>query len=73
MQSIHAKQEYRNAFHCAFRIFKEEGVFKFWKGTVPRLGRLVVSPFFRFLFFKEKTKRQGEKKEKKEELQDADE
>lgn len=48
-------------------------MFKFWKGTVPRLGRLVVSPFFRFLFFKEKTKRQGEKKEKKEELQDADE
>ncbi|OXC57916.1 solute carrier family 25 (mitochondrial citrate transporter), member 1 [Cryptococcus neoformans MW-RSA852] len=43
MQSIHAKQEYRNAFHCAFRIFKEEGVFKFWKGTVPRLGRLVMS------------------------------
>lgn len=73
MQSIHAKQEYRNAFHCAFRIFKEEGVFKFWKGTVPRLGRLVVSPFFWFFFFREKTKRQGEKKEKKEELQDADE
>lgn len=64
MQSIHAKQEYRNAFHCAFRIFKEEGVFKFWKGTVPRLGRLVVSTFFWFLFFREKTKRQGEKKRK---------
>lgn len=49
-------------------------MFKFWKGTVPRLGRLVVSPFFWFLFFREKTKRQGKKKkEKKEELEDADE
>lgn len=54
MQSIHAKQEYRNAFHCAFRIFKEEGVFKFWKGTVPRLGRLVVSPCLFFFFSRRK-------------------
>lgn len=73
MQSIHAKQEYRNAFHCAFRIFKEEGVFKFWKGTVPRLGRLVVSPFFWFFFLGRKRNAKGKKKEKKEELQDADE
>ena len=43
MQSIHAKQEYRNALHCAYRIFTEEGVTRFWKGTVPRLGRLIVS------------------------------
>lgn len=66
MQSIHAKQEYRNAFHCAFRIFKEEGVFKFWKGTVPRLGRLVVSPFFWFLFFKGENETPREKKKRKE-------
>lgn len=63
MQSIHAKQEYRNAFHCAFRIFKEEGVLKFWKGTVPRLGRLVVSLNF---FLK------GNETDK-ERVQDADE
>lgn len=42
MQSLRAKQEYRNALHCAYRIATEEGVLKFWKGTVPRLGRLIV-------------------------------
>lgn len=26
-------------------------MFKFWKGTVPRLGRLVVSPCLFFFFF----------------------
>jgi solute carrier family 25 citrate transporter 1 len=44
MQSLSAKKQYRNAFHCAYRILTEEGVLKFWKGTVPRLGRLIVSP-----------------------------
>lgn len=43
MQSLRAKTEYRNALHCAYRIATEEGVLKFWKGTVPRLGRLIVS------------------------------
>lgn len=43
MQSLRAKQEYQNSFHCAYRIFTEEGLFKFWKGTMPRLGRLIVS------------------------------
>lgn len=42
MQSLTAKTEYRNALHCAYRIATEEGVFSFWKGTVPRLGRLIV-------------------------------
>ena len=42
MQSLKARQEYRNSLHCAYRIFTEEGVLKFWKGTVPRLGRLIV-------------------------------
>ena len=43
MQSLRAKQQYRNALHCAYRIITEEGVLKFWNGTVPRLGRLVMS------------------------------
>lgn len=43
MQSLEAKKQYKNAFHCAYRIFTEEGILSFWKGTVPRLGRLVVS------------------------------
>lgn len=48
-------------------------MFKFWKGTVPRLGRLVVSPFFWFFFLGRKRNAKGKKKEKKEELEDADE
>lgn len=28
MQSLEAKIQYRNSFHCAARIFAEEGVFK---------------------------------------------
>ncbi|OCF37164.1 solute carrier family 25 (mitochondrial citrate transporter), member 1 [Kwoniella heveanensis CBS 569] len=43
MQSLRAKAEYRNSLHCAYRILTEEGVLKFWKGTVPRLGRLIMS------------------------------
>ena len=43
MQSLEARAQYRNSFHCAYRIFTEEGVLRFWTGTTPRLARLVVS------------------------------
>ncbi|KAK9457792.1 mitochondrial carrier domain-containing protein [Dipodascopsis uninucleata] len=43
MQSLNAKKEYRNTFHCAQRLITEEGVLTFWKGTTPRLGRLILS------------------------------
>ncbi|KAK9244535.1 mitochondrial carrier domain-containing protein [Lipomyces tetrasporus] len=43
MQSLDSKKEYRNTLHCAQRLLKEEGVLTFWKGTTPRLGRLVLS------------------------------
>ncbi|KAF9644619.1 mitochondrial tricarboxylate transporter [Thelephora ganbajun] len=43
MQSLEAKSQYRNSFHCAYRIFTEEGVLRFWTGTTPRLIRLVLS------------------------------
>ncbi|KZT54735.1 citrate transporter [Calocera cornea HHB12733] len=43
MQSLTARQQYRNSFHCAYRIFTEEGVLRFWKGTTPRLARLILS------------------------------
>ncbi|KZV89477.1 citrate transporter [Exidia glandulosa HHB12029] len=43
MQSLEARTEYRNAFHCAYRIFTEEGVRRFWTGTTPRLARLLLS------------------------------
>ncbi|KAF9649147.1 mitochondrial carrier [Thelephora ganbajun] len=43
MQSLEAKSQYRNSFHCAYSIFTEEGVLRFWTGTTPRLVRLVLS------------------------------
>ncbi|KAJ9106076.1 hypothetical protein QFC21_001215 [Naganishia friedmannii] len=43
MQSLEARSQYRNSAHCAYRIFTEEGVTKFWKGTTPRLARLIMS------------------------------
>ncbi|KLO16582.1 mitochondrial tricarboxylate transporter [Schizopora paradoxa] len=43
MQSLEARQQYRNSFHCGYRIFTEEGLLRFWTGTTPRLARLVLS------------------------------
>ncbi|KAJ8591763.1 mitochondrial carrier [Rhizopogon salebrosus TDB-379] len=43
MQSLSARQQYRNSFHCAYRILTEEGILRFWNGTTPRLARLVMS------------------------------
>jgi len=43
MQSLQARAQYRNTFHCAYRIFTEEGILRFWTGTTPRLARLVMS------------------------------
>lgn len=42
MQALDARTQYRNSFHCAYRIFTEEGILRFWTGTTPRLARLVV-------------------------------
>ena len=43
MQSLNARAQYRSSFHCAYRIFTEEGVLRFWTGTTPRLVRLVIA------------------------------
>ncbi|KAG9020832.1 hypothetical protein FS842_006991, partial [Serendipita sp. 407] len=43
MQSLDARTQYRNSFHCAYRTFTEEGILRFWTGTTPRLLRLVIS------------------------------
>jgi len=43
MQSIEAKQLYKNTFACAAQIWKNEGILTFWSGALPRLGRLVFS------------------------------
>ncbi|KIO23984.1 hypothetical protein M407DRAFT_244602 [Tulasnella calospora MUT 4182] len=43
MQSLEAKQLYKNSFHCAYKVFQENGILGFWKGTTPRLARLVMA------------------------------
>ncbi|KAB8245257.1 mitochondrial carrier domain-containing protein [Aspergillus flavus] len=43
MQSLEASKNYKNSFVCASRIFKDEGLFTFWSGAVPRLARLILS------------------------------
>jgi len=43
MQSLEAKGLYKNSIDCAVKIWKNEGILKFWSGAVPRLGRLVFS------------------------------
>jgi hypothetical protein len=43
MQSLDARVQYRNSFHCIYRTFTEEGILRFWTGTTPRLARLVIS------------------------------
>ena len=43
MQSLEARQHYKNSFACVASIFKTEGVLTFWSGALPRLGRLSLS------------------------------
>jgi solute carrier family 25 citrate transporter 1 len=43
MQSIQARNLYKNSFACAALIFKNEGIFTFWSGALPRLVRLMLS------------------------------
>lgn len=41
MQGLES-HKYKNALDCAFKIWKHEGVKGFYKGTVPRLGRVCL-------------------------------
>lgn len=43
MQSLEARTRYSNSFNCASQILKQEGITAFWRGTTPRLARLVLS------------------------------
>jgi len=43
MQSLQAKELYKNSFHCAYKVYLEGGVTGFWRGTTPRLARLVLA------------------------------
>jgi len=48
MQSLEARANYRNSFHCAYRIFTEDGITRFWAGTTPRLVRLILAGGIQF-------------------------
>ncbi|KAI8621363.1 mitochondrial tricarboxylate transporter [Chytriomyces sp. MP71] len=53
MQAVDARQRYKNSADCAVKTFKEEGVFAFWKGATPRLGRLIFSGGIVFTCYEE--------------------
>lgn len=43
MQSLEARKLYKNSFQCFSSIFKNEGILTFWTGSLPRVGRLILS------------------------------
>lgn len=53
MQSLQATQLYKNSFHCAYKIYLENGILGFWKGTTPRLARLVMAGGIVFTVYEE--------------------
>ncbi|XP_015907221.1 putative tricarboxylate transport protein, mitochondrial isoform X1 [Parasteatoda tepidariorum] len=50
MQGLEASK-YKNTFHCMFEIAKNEGFFAFYKGTVPRLGRVCLDVAITFMIY----------------------
>lgn len=43
MQGVGASQEYPNVWKSLVKIFREEGLKALWKGTTPRLSRVMFS------------------------------
>ncbi|KAG9102059.1 hypothetical protein FRC06_002344 [Ceratobasidium sp. 370] len=43
MQSLKARSQYKNSFDCAYQTFTNDGILSFWRGTTPRLARLMLS------------------------------
>ncbi|KAI7906327.1 mitochondrial carrier domain-containing protein [Cokeromyces recurvatus] len=43
MQGLDAKTLYKNSVDCLIKVVKQNGVFSLWKGTTPRLVRLIFS------------------------------
>ncbi|CEG79059.1 Putative Genomic scaffold, msy_sf_12 [Rhizopus microsporus] len=43
MQGLDAKTLYKNSIDCLIQVVKQNGVFSLWKGTTPRLARLIFS------------------------------
>jgi len=50
MQGLDAKK-YRNTIDCAVQIWKKEGFFAFYKGTVPRLSRVCLDVAITFMIY----------------------
>ena len=50
MQGLDA-HKYRNALDCVVKIWTKEGPFAFYKGTVPRLGRVVLDTAIVFTIY----------------------
>lgn len=50
MQGLEAAK-YRNTADCAMQILKNEGLAAFYKGTVPRLGRVCLDVGITFMIY----------------------
>lgn len=50
MQGLEASK-YKNTADCAMKIWKNEGVTAFYKGTVPRLGRVCLDVAITFMIY----------------------
>ncbi|XP_073336092.1 tricarboxylate transport protein A, mitochondrial [Pagrus major] len=55
MQGLEAHR-YKNTVDCAFQILKQEGPQAFYKGTVPRLGRVCLDVAIVFVIYEEVVK-----------------
>ncbi|TMS14091.1 Tricarboxylate transport protein, mitochondrial [Larimichthys crocea] len=55
MQGLEAHR-YKNTVDCAFQILKHEGPQAFYKGTVPRLGRVCLDVAIVFVIYEEVVK-----------------
>ncbi|CAJ0581116.1 unnamed protein product, partial [Mesorhabditis spiculigera] len=45
------RQKYKNTFDCALQIWRKEGFFAFYKGTVPRLSRVCLDVAITFMIY----------------------
>ncbi|MBN3278230.1 TXTP protein, partial [Polyodon spathula] len=55
MQGLEA-HKYKNTVNCAYQIMKHEGLRGFYKGTIPRLGRVCLDVALVFVIYEEVVK-----------------
>jgi len=51
MQGLEAKAKYKNTFDCARQIMVNEGPAAFYKGTIPRMSRVVLDVAITFMIY----------------------